>query len=422
MTSCFRNHGRWLLIFVAGYLAFALPLNLLVNPLRSIPVAWSLAALDEYRDIDRDVRTGKAGLVFAHRDAELAVIGSSRFEIGVDPAQPALQATKAVNLAMAAGSLYENMAMARYLMARNTHLRRLIFGLDLGDLSSEVDSRKFTDFYSSPLAEEGVSMDGTIRQMAGIGASEESVATIYRFIRDIPSSRTPLGQWITPRHPHDLRVYLSANRDVIFDQVADMCELRPQSIQSAKTQKLKELLVDLRRRGVQVFVTLPPQLALKQLHPSLDLLKVAPWSTERRAIAALCGEVNAVEIHGAPLVQLWDFATFCAPACAALPSLSGEIRQIPHWFDMGHFDAEIGREMVERMLGAQPVPVSSAAAEEFGVNVLQAGIESDLEILRRGHARYCREHPDDVAWVRSVMPVIKAGQLGGRKTGAVDGE
>jgi hypothetical protein len=61
--------------------------------------------------------------------------------------------------------------------------------------------------------------------------------------------------------------------------------------------------------------------------------------------------------------------------------------------------------MVERLLGSGILD-GRPLSEQFGVNVLQVGIEAHLEELKRGHARYCRDHPDDVAWARSIFPKL----------------
>ena len=403
MTSRLRKHGRLLVVLICVYLAVAAALNTLVNPLRIIPGSWSIAALDDYRDIRRDVRTGKAGLACAHKEMELAVVGSSRFEISMEPLQPALRDKKAVNLAMAAASLRENMAMTRYILARAPHLRQLIFGLDMGDLSSDFDTRKVTGYYSSPLAGGGSSFEGGISNVIGVETTEESVSTLYRFARKIPSSRNRLGRWITPNHPANFRAYLSTYKDVIFAQVPEIWEQQQPVMRADKFEELTALLTDLRRRGVEVLLTIPPQLACKQLHPMQDAPTTAPWRSERRAIEAMCREVNAKDIPGGPAVQLWDFATFSEQTCVALPVGDGRARQLPNWFDTGHFGEEIGRQMVERMLGASQPPAGRPLSEQFGINVLQVGIDAHLEGLRLGHARYCREHPDDVAWVRSLM-------------------
>ncbi|MBW8782099.1 MAG: hypothetical protein JF599_09450 [Verrucomicrobia bacterium] len=408
MTSRFRKQGRWLLGFIGVYVVTAAILNTLVNPLRMEPASLSITALDPYREIGDDLRTGKAGLVGYHRDVEVAIVGSSRFEIGIDPLQPAFKGARVLNVAMAAATLYEDIEMARYLMAREPHLRELIFGLDMGDLSSDTDSRKFTSFYTSPLAKATVSLDREMRHVASIGSVEESFSTLAHFIRRQEPSHSSLGRWMTPRHPNDLRTYLKNNRDDIFDRIPDMYELRHQEIRADKMAKLKKLLIDLRRRGVVVLIAIPPQLAIKQLHPSFDLPSVAPWSRERRAIFDLCRDVNAIGLENAPTVQLWDFATFSAQTCMPLPSLSGTTGRIPHWFDMGHCDVTVGSQMVERMLAMNPASVALPLSEQFGVNILEVGLEAHLEGLRLGHARYCGDHPDDVAWARSIFPRFAA--------------
>ncbi len=79
---------------------------------------------------------------------------------------------------------------------------------------------------------------------------------------------------------------------------------------------------------------------------------------------------------------------------------------------MGHFDVTIGRAMVECMLGESTLSVDQPLSARFGVNVLKEGIEAHLEGLRLGHVRYCQEHPDDVAWARSVFPKNNLKQSG----------
>ena len=412
MTYLFRNQARWLLGVILGYLIIVTGLNLMVNPLRMEPAWCSIAALDSYRDIGKDLRTGKAGLIRYHHGVEVAIVGSSRFEIGVDPSQPAFKGAKTLNLALAAGLLHENIAMVRYLMMRQPNLRQVVFGLELGDLVSDTDSRKFTNFYETPLADAAATPDREIRYLVGIAALEESVSTLQRSIIRKQSSRTSLGLWVTPHDQPDLRSFLTANRDFVFEQVPDMYELRTQTVRAEKISKLRSLFTDLRRRKVEVLVVIAPQLALKQIHPFMNDAKTAPWSVDRRAIYDLCREVNAWDIPGAPSVQLWDFDTFNAQTCVALPSVAGPVRRIPHWLDMGHFDVTVGRAMVERMLCRGVPSADESLLERFGVNVLEVGIDAHLEGLRLGHTRYCREHPDDVAWVRSILPVFKAQRSG----------
>jgi hypothetical protein len=400
--SAFRCQGRWLLFSILGYLVVAAMLNLLVNPLRMGPARCSIAALETYRDISRDVRTGKAGLVRYHSDIEIAIVGSSRFEIGLDPLQPAFRGRRTMNLAMAAATLHENIAMIRYLLARQPHLRQLIFGLELDDLSNDADSRTFTSFYASPLAGSDNSLDREIRHLVGISDLEQSIATLARCLRRKTTTRTAFGLWLSPRIPPDPRVYLQAHSAVLAERLPIMYGIRPQPLRSDKLAKLKSVLLELRSRGVQVLIALPPKLAWEQIHPVLDAVSYAPWTAERRGLYELCKAVNATDIPAGPPVQLWDFDTFNSQTCFALPGTSSDSR-VPHWFDPGHFDVTIGQAIVERMLGVIAPPANQPLAEKFGINVFDVGLEAHLTGLRDGHARFCRAHSNDVAWIRSII-------------------
>lgn len=404
MTSAFRRQGQILIAVFAGYLVVAAGVNLLVNPLRVIPARCSLEVLEPFRDINRDVRTGKAGLVRYHQGVEIAIVGSSRFEIGLDPQGPAFQGHKTLNVAMAAGTLTETLAMVRYLVDRQPELRCLIFGIELGDLTSDDDSRTFTSFYASPLADTSFSVDRELRFLVGVTTLEQSLTTLGHAFRKVKSTRNPFGLWTEPEVHPDVRNYMASHREVIFAEIPDLHGMRIRTAREAKINALRTALLELRQRQVRVCLTLPPEMALKQIHPTQDSIKAAPWEVDRRAIFGLCREVNAVAIPGAPAVELWDFNTFHPLTTPGLPPVDNYQVGIPNWYDLGHFNTTLGNLMAERLFSKAPLAAGQPLTEQFGLNVLAVGLEPYFEALKTGHARYCHEHSNDVAWVRSILP------------------
>jgi hypothetical protein len=393
--SLFARYTRRFVGAVVCYLALAAATTTLVDPWRVLRLPWALERLEDYRDFSDAHRTGKAGLAMDPRGWDVAYIGSSRFEMGLAAEHPSLAGKRVVNLALAGGLIPENTAMARYAMRRNPGLKTLLVGVDSGDLTSRVDLTGQTDFSRSPLAEGQSPVESRLRYLLGVRAFGESCKTIGSHLRGKRSKYTPQGQRVGGLGAYPpVRSYVEAADETYRAQARAFDSPEKSRFNPRKESLLEDFLTEARAAGVEVILAMTPRHALMQVHPASDEPAEAPWERERRALAAMCERINALPLEG-PSVRFLDFCTFSPRNTQALPPGDAEF---PEWPDLEHCAEGTGDKLLERCFGS-----STNSADDWGVDVLATGIDTHLDNLKKGHRRYCRERPQDVAWIRKVL-------------------
>jgi hypothetical protein len=299
----FARFNRWLGLMLALFLIITAILSTTVDPWRINNSPWAIDSLDPAREISNTVRVGKAAL--ANRgDWQAVILGSSRVEIGLNPAHPAFGGKRAVNLAMSAANLYETVPAGHYTLDRNPDVRLLLLGIEAGDLHNDFDSRKYTRFFQSPFADNNRSIERGINQVIGGRALADSIATLSRHRRGIAPRRSALGQWIQPNHPPDVRRYAETTFQMGFENSADQWGYRPQQLRPEKVKLLADFIARVRAAGIEMHLFIPPQHALKQIHPTEDRPRTIAWEHDLQALAAICREANAVSAKGPSLVLL----------------------------------------------------------------------------------------------------------------------
>lgn len=392
-----RRYARRLLAALALYLAAAAVLTTLVDPWRVIRAPWAIAALEDYRDFSDAHRTGKAGLAMDPKGWDLAYVGSSRIEMGLPTDHPALGTQRVVNLALAGGLIPENTAMARFTMRHNRRLKTLLLGVDSGDLTSRTDLSGQTDFSRSPLSPGQSPVESLLRYLTGVRAVGESCKTLIGKIQGVKSKYTRTGQRVGGLDGYPpVRGSVEAKHDGYRAQARAFDTPEQSAFNEHKAKLLKELVVEARAAGVAVVLVMTPRHALMQVHPVNDTPQEAPWERERRALAALCERVNAMNLSGPP-VRFLDFCTFSPLNTQALPA-AGTNAPFPEWPDLEHGSTPLGMSLLDHCFGTPIDPVPG-----WGVDVLATGIDQHLKNLAAGHADYCRSRPDDVAWIRRVL-------------------
>jgi len=390
----FARFNRWLGLMLALFLVITAILSTTVDPWRINNSPWAIDSLDPAREISNTVRVGKAAL--ANRgDWQAVILGSSRVEIGLNPAHPAFGGMRAVNLAMSAANLYETVPAGHYTLDRNPDVRLLLLGIEAGDLHNDFDSRKYTRFFQSPFADNNRSIERGINQVIGGRALADSIATLSRHRRGIAPRRSALGQWIQPNHPPDVRRYAETTFQMGFENSADQWGYRPQQLRPEKVKLLTDFIARVRASGIEMHIFIPPQHALKQIHPTGDRPRTIAWEHDLQALAAICREANAVSVKGPP-VRLWSFLTFNDLTTRPMPRPGDASLQMPGWFDLGHGQPVLGDRVIETMLG-------KSAGTPHGMNLLDDGYETRRAEWIERHEEYCRDHPDDVAWWRGLV-------------------
>lgn len=393
---------RWFGGLLGGYLVVTAAITTTVDPWRINAAPWRLDAIDGARDFYSNRRVGKAAL--ANRgDWRIVILGSSRVEIALDPAHLVLRGRPAVNLGLSASTLYENLAVGDYALARHPQVETVVLGIDPGDLFNTIDSRRANHYEQSPFADNNHSIERTISQLIGWNALADSVATVRRHATGKPPKFSPLGRMQEPSDEPNLRRFVEA---AFIEDSAAQWNQRPQELCQPKVAALAAFIARVRQAGIALHLIIPPQHALKQLHPTADLPASMGWETDLLALAGICRQANASAATGPP-VTLWSFLTFNPLTTKPMPAPGAADQRMPGWFDLGHAYTELGDRVLQTLfaspeeLAADPAPV--------GVNLLAGDWEAHRAAWCQAHRDYCRNHPQDVAWWRALV-ARRAGQ------------
>lgn len=392
----FSRFLRWFSVLMAGYFLIAAIFSTTVDPWRINRAPWAIDALDKAREISNARRLGKAAL--ANRGIwQAAILGSSRIEIGLDPGHPVFHGKATVNIAMTGASLYENVAIGNYTLARNPQLKLLIFGIEPGDLHSDTDSRTSNLYYQSPFADNNHSIERSINQVIGWRALVESIETLRRHCNGIPPKFSPLGQMLQPGDHDNLRQFVEA---MPYEYSPVQWNVHPQILRQQKADLLSGFVMRVRQAGSEMHIVISPQHALKQIHPNEDAPAAMGWESDFRALANICTVANARPAKGPP-VKLWSFLTFNPFTTTPMPEPTAPSQQMPGWFDLGHFNTRLGNRMLETLFAAEHAP--STAAAPVGVNLLDGDWNALRDAWIKDHRDYCARHPQDVRWWRKLI-------------------
>lgn len=397
-----RSTRQYVLVLSSCLLAalvVSVILNTTVNPWRVTPAPWSVSVLDPYRDFHRQIRTGKAGLIRATPDIGVGLFGSSRSANGLDPDPELWGRSDVYNFGFSGGFIYENAAICRYLIERH-HPDLIIFGVDPGDLNTDIDTRIATDFSSSPLDERQDGIDRELRYLFGISTAEASVATLQRAITKQRPKFTARGFRFRPEHSQKRSQLEFIRGHILGDAEFDLPDTSraDATIRPEKIELLKELMISCRGRGIKFVVFFQPSHAL--LHAELGDTAAPPvlHASEREAILHVVEEVGSPKLSG-PVPEFWDFNGHHPFDCDPIPQSDSE--RMEHWNDLGHYTVEVGRVILSRIMGWSP---SIQAGSTYGTKVTSENVALHFSNLRKNYQDYLTgPHRKDVEWKEELL-------------------
>lgn len=388
-----RIYTRWLVAAILLYLGCSAIITSFVDPWRIIAAPWAPKSLEPWRDPSEVVRTGK--VAFANRGTwEAATIGSSRIEIALSPEHPVFADTRVINLGMAAANLYETVPMAHKAIDRNPELKTLIFGVEAGDLHSDSDSREVTDYYQSPLYPNHSTIELSVNYIFGASAFKDSIATLQRAITKTAPMRNEYGLWTQPKDPPNIRRYMEYLFAEGFLESNKPWEAVAEDFSQEKADLLKGLVTRCQAEGIRLYVVIPPQHALKLMHPTNDRPDELPWEIDLRALVTICAGANQQQ-PDQPQVELWNFSTFSPWSTEALPTDNETVDRMDYWYDLGHARVSLGDEILNTLFLGR-----TTTGEPIGVDLLDTEWADFKAGWIEAHARYILDHPADVSWWR----------------------
>ena len=320
--------------------------NVLVNPWRVLPEATEIKALDPYREIDAEIRTCKAGLAI-RGPWDVLIIGSSRPNTGMDPAGPAFNGMKAVNLGMPGGDLFETRAMLDHALAHQSPNAAILF-LDAGDLTRPGKIQIESDFEFSPLAK-SEPIERSLRYVFSQRAVDASVVSLNLAAKKKSPAYTTLGLHL--KKPPRLN-YFDTMEKFYLPWAVQLTEIQKRGlgVQPDKLAVVSAMLEACASRGVKAILAIPPN-HLTLCQAMEEKRSPDPWFlAERRAIAKLVQNINRANPEHP--CEFWDL-NLPSPATTEPFPPRDQPRAMENWLDPIHFTPAAGDRYAALLLGTR---------------------------------------------------------------------
>ncbi|MBB2487038.1 hypothetical protein H5407_17550 [Mitsuaria sp. WAJ17] len=355
------------------------------------------------------------------RPARTLVIGSSRTDLGLDPAAPAWpEGLRPVyNLSLVGSGTETGLRFAQHMVAGRPASApvadTLLVGLD------------FENFLAVPKAAGGPSAatlelearllvrpDGQVNDQRMQQVLLDHVAGLLSLDALIDSTHTVLANRRGPQPDLEGNGHLSEGRFQQWAQADGFATLfRQKNVQAMQTLAHRELAgVDgaplaepSKIRPLIEFATrhrMKLVLALQPSHASrLDLLAhMGHWPAYEHWKRALCAEVSAARDSGRD-VSLWDFGGYEMPMREPVPA-PGDRQSRMRWFwDPVHYSAALGDQMIRTMFSQDGA--AGDANAPIGVLLTPQNLDARLQQVRADQQRYRTEQPAAAAATRQLV-------------------
>ena len=161
---------------------------------------------------------------------------------------------------------------------------------------------------------------------------------------------------------------------------------------------IRRIVAFCRAQGVDLRIFIAPEHA-HQLEITAAIGEWVTLENAKRALVQLLAE-DAARHPGAPPIPLWDFSGYSSVTTEALPESGGHAEMEFYW-DSSHFKDIVGEFVLDRLFGLSHP--RREVSPDFGVRLTPATIEPTLARLRADQLAYRRSHPEDLAWIRSLI-------------------
>ena len=349
-------------------------LNTLVDASGAFP-RIGLKAFQPYRFADS--RTGRGELI-ARGGWEVFLLGSSRILHAIDPEHPGFGGRRVVNGGLKGTNLYELDLELAYALETN-ELEEVLLFLDFHAFNPS--HRTAADFEVSRLNPEIHPIDYTLEKLLGARALRESIKVLRLWT---------IGE---RQNPRTNRRRMENFERLLNDFVTNPTLLAGYRDSEPRMQLLAEMLRQLRARGIQCRIVIPP------VHASMleTIRLLGLWDMFEDWKRALVATVHTIE----PGVSVWDFTGYDRVATEPLPGPPDSTQGMQGFRDPSHMRRSIGDRVLSRVLD------EPGASPTFGVRLRPQDLEEQLARIRADRERYARENAVDLVWLESI-PAVSA--------------
>ncbi len=325
-------------------------------------------------------------VVATRGDWDVIILGTSRADVGLDPAHPVFAGRRCFNASTSNQTHEETQRMLEAVAASGV-LKQAIIALDFfasNPRHGEIPDYETANFkWWRPL------------QVAVSGDTlKESYLTVQRQNREMVLR--DYGLWLADgRREFSVR---SGHREAALG--SDEAYIRSHFLFPYKfsyegiepLSHIRDLLAFAHARGIDLKLLISPSHARQWETLAVDGLWTT-WEEWKRRLVAM-NEEEAGKAGRAPFA-LWDFSGYSAITMEPFPP-AGSTAGMKWYWESSHFKKEAGDVALNRIFGRAPV------ATDFGVLLTTSNIDSHLEAMRSGRAAWVSSHPEDVGEIEHI--------------------
>lgn len=411
--TAFQRHVTGLAILVGGGLALVAAINALVNPF-NLYAGVRITGFNDYKyELARHSRLGKAAEL-RRQHPDCLILGSSRAQIGLDPAQPAWAQCRAYNLAHAGGTLYESMRYFQQAAAIQPP-REVVLALDL--FMFNVYRQPQPGFSEKRLM---VNLDGTpnpawrrvfaydvfsnLLSWDALKASWKTAVTTHRRLGRGPED----GFWeyaridLTAPSRRGQRDAFRRNEQAFltahwFPAPRHRFATRDPENGADAYDSLRAILQIAHREGARLHLLISPAHARQweALRQGGLWQEFEDW---KRTLVRVNNE--EARLAGRTPFSLWDFSGFNTYTTENVPAEGDRVNQMRWYWESSHFRKELGDLVLDRVL-AQGATGREIVAD-IGVRIDARNLDAHLAAIRVAQRRWQQTHVQDVAEITEI--------------------
>jgi hypothetical protein len=402
--------GALVTIGVASLVAF----NWLVDPYDA--AGWRIAGINAVKpSIEDRTKFAKPFIVLRIRPAAV-VLGSSRPAHALRMDHPCWSPSDlpAYNFAVEGTTIYETLRLLEHAMAAG-RLRTAEVELDPNSFFTPEKVRE--DFDEAVLLGSGHGRFGAYlsyaKALISLRMTRASLFTIRNqysdaVLVDSDGRRNDRG--------FERAVVAAGGQRRLFLKVETAAYIRPMLLDRSASEwladnsraqssydSLRAMIHLARANDIDLHFYLSPVHARQlEIYRALGLSD-AMDSWKRRIVAIL--DEDATSNAGKKPFQLWDFDGYNAVTEESVPALGDPVSRMQGYWETTHYTSRIGDLILNRLLGCSASWDDSASG--FGVQLTRRNIESRLQESRAAGEQYRRDHPEDVAEIKTAVATVR---------------
>jgi len=410
----FQRYVLGLSLLVGGGLVVVAAFNALVNPF-NLYTGVRITGFNEYKsELAKNSRLSKAAEL-RRQQPDCLILGSSRAQTGLDPAQPAWAQCRAFNLAHAGGTLYESMRYFQQAVAIQRP-REVVLALDL--FMFNVYRKTLPGFSEERLmvnADDTPNPDWLRSYLHDVFTNLLSWHALKASWKTAIQSRQRPG-----RGPEDgfweySRIDLSApsrrgQREAFRrnEQAFLTTHWFPSPRRRFATHdpesgadiynSMRTILKIAHRSGARLHLLVSPAHA-RQWEALQQAGLWQEFEDWKRMLVRLNDE--EARIAGRSPFSLWDFSGFNAYTTESVPAEDDREHPMRWYWESSHFRKELGDLVLKIVLGRQDAVRETVA--DFGVRLDAANLDVQLAAIRAARSRWQQSHEQDVTEIAAIV-------------------